>query len=106
MRSPIRRITSPRAGAGVRRQSSNPRFADCTASSRSSAFDSGKRPIRSPESAGFAFSKYSPEEGSVHLPFMKFLNVFILLLRAGGREVRFRYLVHPHVVGCAGSPFA
>ena len=45
MMSPMRRSTSPRAGAGVARQTSNPRRADSTALSTSAAPDSGKRPI-------------------------------------------------------------
>ena len=48
MRSPTRRSTSPRAGAGVRRQISNPRCAPTRPPcSTSAAPDSGKRPIAS-----------------------------------------------------------
>src|SRR5438309_1310571 len=77
MRSPIRRITSPRAGAGVARQISNPRRADSTARSTSAAPESGNRPIVSDRSAGFLFSKYSPLIGGTQSPPMKFLKVFI-----------------------------
>ena len=71
------RRTSPRAGAGVILHSANPRFALATARSRSDAPDSGKVPMRSFRSAGFRFSKYSPESGGTQAPAMKLLNCFI-----------------------------
>ena len=57
------RRTSPLAGAGVLLHSANPRFALATARSRSDPRESGKVPMRSFRSAGFRFSKYSPESG-------------------------------------------
>src|SRR5512143_732973 len=77
MMSPRRRSTSPRAGAGVLRHSSNPRRADSTARSTSAAPDSGNRPIVSERSAGLRFSKYSPPTGETQSPPMKFLNDFM-----------------------------
>src|SRR5688572_17083897 len=76
--SPARRITSPRNGAGVRRQTSNPRFADSTARSRSSAFDRGQDPITSFGSAGLRFSKYSPLAGATHSPAIRFLCCLLM----------------------------
>ena len=74
----MRRSTSPRAGAGVARHVANPRLADSTAASTSSALESGKSPIRSRVSAGLRFSNYSPDSGDVNCPAMKFWKVFVI----------------------------
>jgi hypothetical protein len=57
MMSPTRRSTSPRAGAGVLRHVSKPRFAEATARTTSSRPDFGKRPTTSETSAGLTLSK-------------------------------------------------
>src|SRR5438105_13777474 len=80
MMSPTTRSTSPRAGAGVRRQRANPRLALSTARSTSRRSESGNFPITSPRSAGLRLSKYSPDSGPSHLPPMKLLNFFIFVL--------------------------
>jgi hypothetical protein len=77
MTSPMRRNTSPRAGAGALRHCSKPRLADATARSISASVDNGKWPMTSVVSAGFRFSKYCLVEGSTQWPAMKFLWVFI-----------------------------
>jgi hypothetical protein len=69
---------SPRAGAGVLRQISKPRFADATAFSTSAALESGNRPMTSVVSAGFTFSKCSPEDGSDQAPAMKLRKIFMI----------------------------
>src|ERR1035437_6476745 len=73
--SPARRSTSPRAGPGVRRQISKPRIAEATAASTSACPESGKWPITSRVSAGFALSKCLPSAGATHWPAMKFFRV-------------------------------
>jgi hypothetical protein len=82
-RSPTRRSTSPRTGAGVRDQVRNPSRAERTAASTSSAPESGKQPIRSVVSAGLRFSKYRPVLGATHLPAMK-LRKFVAMVFRGG----------------------
>src|SRR6266581_914539 len=77
MMSPTARSTSPRAGAGVRRQLANPRFSLSTARSTSRRSESGNCPITSPRSAGLLLSKYSPDSGATHFPPMKLLNFFM-----------------------------
>ncbi len=84
-RSPTRRRTSPRAGAGVRFQRAKPRTALATARSTSACPERGKRPIRSRVSAGLRFSKWAPVEGSTHCPSMKFWKVRMDDAKAGER---------------------
>jgi hypothetical protein len=66
--SPRRKRISARRGAGRRRQRSAAPFAACTASSTSSAPETGKRPTTSRVSAGFASSNHSPEAEATHSP--------------------------------------
>src|SRR5688500_4486339 len=82
IRSPTRRRTSPRAGAGVRLQRSKPRRAEATARSTSSVPEGGKRPTTSVVSAGLTLSKSSPVDGSVQATAMKWRKVF--MTRFGG----------------------
>src|SRR5262245_32596053 len=76
--SPARRITSPRSGAGVARQISNPRLADATARLTSSAVESGNVPTTSFVSAGLTLSKVSPFDEATHLPAMKFWKTLVI----------------------------
>src|SRR5207237_7751983 len=81
--------TRPRIGAGVLDHCANPRLADATARSRSSAPERGNRPITSFQSAGLRFSKWSPVAGATHSPAMKFLNVSVIgVLRRLGTKPR------------------
>jgi hypothetical protein len=71
-----RTSSSPRFGAGTRRQSSKASFAAATARPTSSAPDFGNAPIVSPV-AGLRLSNVSPEAASTHSPPMKFLKVLV-----------------------------
>src|SRR5688500_8273852 len=75
-------MMSPRSGAGVARQISNPRRADATARATSSEFESGNCPITSEVSAGLTLSNVSPDDAAVHAPAMKFLKTGISELRS------------------------
>jgi hypothetical protein len=72
MISPTRFKTSPRFGAGTSRHLSNADLAALIASFTSTSFERGKSPIKSSLFAGFLFSEYLPDEGSIHFPLTKF----------------------------------